>query len=201
MADTTGKTAVIMGNHSLQNHSEPDLRIRLFQDSLLKWASTQMPNWLRSHLDPADLVQQTLTEYLNQKPISQPLEDHQLLRYLRRSLTNNLIDATRKFKNFRSEVSTEVLADSSVRMCHWLAAPDTSPSERFERNEKYERICHILAKLPDAQRIAVEMRYFQKARLSEISAVLNRSEGSIAALLYRAITTFRNEFGFDDSLN
>jgi RNA polymerase sigma-70 factor (ECF subfamily) len=47
-------------------------------------------------------------------------------------------------------------------------------------------------KLPDAQRIAVEMRYLQKLKIAEIAQALNRSESAVAQLLHRAVTALRD---------
>ncbi|MFM7316845.1 MAG: RNA polymerase sigma factor, partial [bacterium] len=93
----------------------------------------------------------------------------------------------------RNDISPDVLADSSRRMCDWLAAPDTSPSERFSRNERYDNLAAGLARLPDSQRVVVEMRYFQNARLAEIAALLGKTEGAVAALLHRAISSLRED--------
>ena len=173
--------------------SEFQVRLEQLRQTLQKWATVQMPVWLRSRLDPADLVQLTLVDTLKNGEIYKTRSDQELLNYLRRVLTNNLIDAVRKFGKGRSDVSPDVLADTSRRMCDWLAAPDTSPSDRLSRNERYDRLAAGLAKLPDTQRIVVEMRYFQNARLAEIARILGKSEGAVAALLHRAISTLRED--------
>ena len=119
-------------------------------------------------------------------------------RFLRRSLTNNLIDAARKFGRSRSDVSPDALAESSGRLADWLVAADTSPSERAARNERYARLAAELAALPDDQRIAVEMRYLQGLKVTAIAMLLDRSEGAVSQLLRRAVGALRNglaEFG------
>ncbi len=173
--------------------SQFQVRLENLADNLERWATVQMPVWLRSRLDPSDLVQTTLIDVLKNADIYKTRTDQELLNYLRRAMTNNLIDAVRKFGRGRSDVSPDVLADTSRRMCDWLAAPDTSPSERFSRNERYNRLADGLSRLPDTQRIVVEMRYFQNARLAEIARLLGKSEGAVAAMLHRAISTLRDE--------
>ncbi len=78
-------------------------------------------------------------------------------------------------------------------MGDWLAAPDTSPSERYIRSERFDKLAQGLATLPDAQRIVVEMRYLQGAKVSEIAKAIERTEGAVAALLHRGVTALRNE--------
>ncbi len=173
--------------------AEDDSRFHQHSAALTRWATTQTPIWLRAKLDPADLVQQTIMEGLSRVKVLESKSDHEVLAYLRRALANNLIDAVRKFGRGRNDISPDVLADSTRRMNQWLEAPDTSPSERFDRSERFSRLADGLAKLPVAQRIAVEMRYLQGARVSEIASALSRTEGAVAALLHRAVIALRQE--------
>jgi RNA polymerase sigma-70 factor (ECF subfamily) len=162
-----------------------------FRPALMLWAKCQMPEWIRGKLDPADLVQQTLLEaHAAPEPfVGRP--DVQVLGYLRRALANNLIDAARKYARTRADVTPDDLGQSSIRMADWLAADHTSPSERVQRNEAFERLAGALAELPDAQRIAVEMRYLQNLKVTEIARLMDRSEGAVSQLLHRAVTALR----------
>lgn len=161
--------------------------------ALLQWAETQTPAWVRSKIDPTDLVQQTLLEALKGEDKFAGRPDHEVLAYLRRAITNNLIDAARKFARNRTDVSAETIAASSARLADWLAADQTSPSERAQRNERFEQLAAGLARLPDDQRLAIEMRYLQAATVGEIARVLERSEGAVSALLHRAVLALRND--------
>lgn len=160
--------------------------------ALLRWAESQTPGWARAKFDPADLVQQTLLEAVGQGDRLRALADHEVLAYLRRALTNNLIDAARKFARHRDDLSDGA---SSLRLADWLAAPDTSPSERATRNERFERLAAGLSRLPDAQRVVVELRFLQGARVAEIARLIGRTEGAVTALLHRAVTALRAEMG------
>lgn len=162
-----------------------------FRPSLLLWAKCQMPAWLRSKLDPADLVSQTLLEALAARDRFADRSDLETLGYLRRALSNNLIDAARKFARSQTDVSPDDCARSSVRLADWLAADHTSPSERAERNEQFDRLAAALGELPDAQRIAVEMRYLQKMKVGAIAQALGRSDDAVSQLLHRAVVALR----------
>ncbi len=159
-----------------------------FEPALLLWARCQMPGWVRGKLDPADLVQQTLLEAVKAVGLAgQP--DLAVLAYLRRALVHNLIDATRKFAAMKGELAA--LGDSSLRLADWLAAEQSSPSERADRNERYERLAVALTELPDDQRRAVEMRYMQGMKVTAIAALFGRSENAVSVLLHRAVTKLR----------
>jgi RNA polymerase sigma-70 factor (ECF subfamily) len=157
----------------------------------LLWATCRLPDWVRGKLDPGDLVQQTLLESLRtpNKLVGRP--DHEVLAYLRRSLTNNLIDALRKFARNRDDLSPDVVAESSVRLEKWIAADQTSPSGRADRNERFAQLAAALAALPDTQRIAVEMRYLMGMKVIEIAQQLGKSEGAVSVMLHRAVTALR----------
>lgn len=157
------------------------------------WATCQLPNWLRGKLDPADLVQQTLMEAHASRERLANLPEFPKLSFIRRILSNNLIDNIRRFDRTKTEISAEADAASSVRLADWLAADHSSPSERAERNERFESLASALVKLTDSQRIAIEMRFLQKMKLAEIGRLMNRSENSVSQLLHRAVTALRFE--------
>lgn len=159
--------------------------------ALLHWAMLQMPPWLGAKLDPEDLVQQTLLEAVKGAERLAGCSEQEVLAYLRRALLNNLIDAARKYSKTRGEISPESLAESSMRMAQWLAASDTSPSERFSKREKAARLAEGVSRLPEAQRLAVEMRYMRGSKVADIAKSLGKTEGAVAALLHRAVTALK----------
>jgi len=149
-----------------------------------------MPGWVRGKLDPTDLVQQTLLEAVAAGGLfGRP--DHEVLARLRRALTNNLIDATRKHAVARGELGA--CGESSLRLADWLAAEQSSPSERADRNEQFERVAVALAELPDSQRIAVELRFLQGMKVIDIARQLGKSEGAVSVLLHRGVSALRVE--------
>ncbi len=168
--------------------SSPDL-LR-FEPALLLWANSQMPGWLRGKLDPTDLVQQTLLEAMAADRLA-GRPDHEVLAYLRRALTHNLIDATRKHAPARGDLAA--VGESSLRLADWLAAEQTSPSERADRNERFERLAAALAELPESQRVAVELRYLHGLKVTDIASRLGKTEGAVSLLLHRAVTALRLE--------
>lgn len=159
------------------------------QPALLFWATYKLPSNARGKLDPADLVQQTLLEVLAVPGKLTGRPDHEVLAYLRRALTNNITDAARKYA--RDGFSPDLAGQSSISLAGWLAAPDTSPSERAARNEKFERLATAIFDLPDDQRTAVEMKYLQGMRVKDIAAAFGRTEGAVSLLLHRALTAMR----------
>lgn len=171
----------------------PDDLFEHHRPALLIWAEVQAPAWIRAKTEPADLVQQTLLEALRDRGKLEGMGEHDVLAFLRRALTNNLIDAARKYSRNKTDVSAEAAEASSVRLADWIAANHSSPSERAARNERFARLAAGLGRLPDDQRIAVEMRYLQSAKVGEIAKLLDRSENAVSALLHRAVLALRND--------
>ena len=79
-----------------------------------------------------------------------------------------------------------------ARLEHWLAADQSSPSERAERNESIVRLADALARLPEDNRRALVMRHCQGSSLAEISAELGRTPQAIAGLLKRGLARLRD---------
>jgi RNA polymerase sigma-70 factor (ECF subfamily) len=155
---------------------------------LLLVARIQLPAALRSRLDADDLVQQTLLEAYEAREQLTDRSPRAILAWLRRILSNNLIDAVRRLPAgaFESRV-----VDSSARLESWLAAEQSSPSERAIRHEQLQQLAAALAGLPEAQRTAVELQHLHGYSVADIAAALGRSEAAVGGLLRRAMHSLR----------
>ena len=60
------------------------------------------------------------------------------------------------------------------------------------RSERLLRLAEALEALPEAQREAVELHYWQGWSLAEIAAHLDRSTAAIAGLLQRGLKKLRH---------
>ena len=90
------------------------------------------------------------------------------------------------------------LGESTARLEHRLAADQSSPSQRAERNESFVRLADALARLPEDNRRALVMRHCQGASLAEISETLGRTPQAIAGLLKRGLTQLRDQMPGDE---
>ena len=170
--------------------------LQRFRSYLLLLAQMKLDRKLRGKLDASDVVQQTLLE------AHQALESFRgddtaaqaawLRKILARNLANAVRDLTRAKRDVRRERSLQTDLDASASQLEgWLAAEQSSPSQRAERHERALQLAEALAQLPDSQRDAVLLRHFQGLSLAEIAEQLECTTGAVTGLLQRGLKNLR----------
>ncbi len=123
------------------------------------------------------------------------LEPNELLAWLRVALERNLIDALRRARASKRDVARQqpldVPAWSDGPPGECPVAPDSSPCERADRNERLDRLTVALQALPNDQRRAVELRYLDGRTIDEVAAVLGRTSEAVGGLLRRGVRRLR----------
>jgi RNA polymerase sigma-70 factor, ECF subfamily len=163
----------------------------------LRWlARTQMDERLKCKLDPSDLVQETLLQAHRALSRLRARSDSQVAAWLRQILARNLAhaqrDLGRRKRDVRREQSLEAALDaSSARLEGWLAADQSSPSQRASRNELVLRLAASLERLPEAQREAIVLQHWQAKSLAEIGKQMGRSPEAVAGLIKRGLKQLR----------
>ena len=153
---------------------------------------------LHGKLDPSDVVQQTLLEAHKDREHFRGQTPAERAAWLRQILARNLANAVRDLGRGKRDVDREhsleeAVNASSARLEAWLAAEQSSPSARAERNEEAVRLAEALAALPEAQREVVVLRHCHGWSLAEISRHLGRSPSAVAGLLHRGLQQLRDQ--------
>jgi RNA polymerase sigma-70 factor, ECF subfamily len=174
----------------------PALKPERFRTYLRMLAELQLGHGGRANIDPSDIVQQTLLDAHRDRDQFRGRTEAQMAAWLRRLLACNLADAVRLIGRAKRNAARERSLDaaieaSSARLEDWLAAEQSSPSERAERNETILLLVDALAQLPEANRQALVLRHCQGLSLAEISARLGRTPPAVAGLLKRGLAELR----------
>jgi RNA polymerase sigma-70 factor (ECF subfamily) len=151
---------------------------------------------LERKLDPADVVQQTLLQAWKGLEQFRGRSEPEIAAWLRQILARVLANALRDFSRAKRQVGLErsleqALDASSARLEQWLAAQESSPSQKVARLEDVLRLTEALAKLPEAQRQALILQHWQGWLLADIGAHLGRSPDAVAGLLKRGLKQLR----------
>ena len=181
-------------NHDRQTQNE---RLDGFRSYLNFLARVQLDPRLRSKLDESDVVQQTLLQAHRSLDQFRGSTSDEMAAWLRQILARNLAHTARDFDRDKRDIQRErslqaSLSESSARLEGWLAADQSSPSQRFERNERLAVAADAVLSLPEAQRDAIVMHYWQSASLAEIAEHTGKTPSAVAGLLHRGLRKLRS---------
>jgi RNA polymerase sigma-70 factor (ECF subfamily) len=179
-----------------QDAKDDGLAVERFRSYLLLLARARLRGLPDARISASDVVQQTLLDAHRQRQQFRGEAPPEMAAWLRRILACNLADALRALHRGKRDVDRErsleaELAESSARLASWLAADQSSPSQQAVRNEQELRLANALAVLPDAQREAIVLHYWQGCSLAETAEQLGRSPAAVAGLLHRGLKALR----------
>lgn len=171
-----------------------------FRSYLRVLANMQLDRRVRSKIDASDIVQQTLLQAHKAREQFQGENEAQRAAWLRQILARNLIhatrDMTREKRDVRREKSMQAALDqSSMRLERLLSADVSSPSMKVQRQEQILSVASAIDALPEPQREALLLHYLEQKSLPEIAAAMDRTRGSVAGLVRRALEALRKSLG------
>lgn len=134
------------------------------------------------HEDADDVVQNVLIKAWTN--IDEFQNRSKLYTWLSRIAINEALDFLRKKKN-----KTAVSADEDIVLASQLMADDY-----FDGDETQAQLQEAISSLPAVQRTVFNMRYFEELKYSEISKILNTSEGALKASYHLAVKKIEEFF-------
>jgi RNA polymerase sigma-70 factor, ECF subfamily len=191
-------TAICQRRTIVPNSTErPQSTPEQFRSYLRLLAEMHLGRHAGAKLDPSDVIQQTLLDAYRGRDQFRGRTDAEMAAWLRRLLTCNLADAQRARGRAKRDAARErsleqALDASSARIEAFLAAEQSSPSQRAMRNEAVLRLAEALASLPEANRQALVLRHLQGLSLARISAELGRTPAAVAGLIKRGLIELRS---------
>jgi RNA polymerase sigma-70 factor, ECF subfamily len=171
-------------------------RLERFRDYLRLLARLQLGARPTGRIDPSDIVQQTLMEAFEKRHQYHGETSAEQAAWLRRILAHNVADVLRAQGRLKRDVTRErsleeQLDQSSARLGNWLALAQPTPSEHAQQHEQAIVLADALARLPEHQREALVLHYWQGRSLAEIGVSLDRSTSAVAGLLKRGLKQLR----------
>jgi RNA polymerase sigma-70 factor (ECF subfamily) len=153
---------------------------------------------LRSRLDAADVVQETLIEACRDFPCFRGNTEKSFFAWLRQILHNNLTNERRRhiaaaMRSVRSEVPLNQMALSQLRdiaQGEW-----DSPSKQAQAQERSEALERALLQLPEKYRQVLLLRTWEELTFAEVGERLHCSAGAARKLWGRAAKEFALVFG------
>jgi RNA polymerase sigma-70 factor (ECF subfamily) len=167
-----------------------------YRDYLRVLARLQLGVQLQAKVDASDIVQQTLLRAHASQEQFRGNSEAEWLGWLRAILASVLGTVVREYeaavRNIDRELSLEAaLEQSSARLERILAAEQSSPSSASMRAEEVVRLSHALMRLPDDQRIAVELHHLRGMTVAEVAKEMERTRPAIVGLLFRGLKRLR----------
>ena len=172
------------------------MEIERFRSYLLLMARMKIDRKLCGKLDASDIVQQTLLEAHQARQSFRggdtSAEAAWLRQILARNLANAVRDLTRGKRDVRKERALQRDLDASASHLEgWLAAEQSSPSQKMERQERAVQLAEALSQLPATQRDALLLRHFQGLPLAEIARQMDCTVAAVTGLLHRGLKGLR----------
>jgi RNA polymerase sigma-70 factor (ECF subfamily) len=166
---------------------------------LLAWQLHLDPR-LQRRFDGSDVVQETMVHAVDRLAQFDGHTEAELICWLQKILNNTFCDMVRhekaRMRTFVLEAASldAVVAESSARLERFLAADQSSPSERAERQEVLLRWASAVEALPSQQRDIVILRDLYQLPVKAIAERTDQTEKAVAGLLARGRQRLRASF-------
>lgn len=178
----------------LRDDEGPDRPLETYREYLRILARMNLDQRLRQRIDPSDIVQQTLLKAHGKRDQYRGTTAAEQAAWLRAILVNQIADALRKFGRqggARDRSLEEAVEQSSAVLEGLLAAEQSSPSQKFVRQERILQMVEMMTRLPEDQRTALELRHLQGLTVPDAAERMGKSPSAVASLLYRGMKSLR----------
>lgn len=179
---------------------------RLFSPEALGEVLEQYRPWCRVYVrqslfgilgrreDASDIIQSAWLDVAQKLSQFRGTTEKEFFGWLRTILDNNIKNAMRRHTADKRDIRREQDAYARVpnadsATIHWCEpeAASSSPSQQLVQGEEALKLARALDSLPEAQRIAVELRHLQGMKLREVCAEMQRSPDAVVSLIRRAM--------------
>jgi len=171
---------------------------------LLVIARRRLPDDVRPHLGPSDVVQETALEA---QACFAAFDGHsapQFLGWLRGILLHNVGDAVRRRRAYERAIDRHAssppagaLRDLDTARRSPRALPDPTEASAIRRDEA-GLVARVLGALGEDARQVVRLRYWEGLSFPEIGGRLGRTDEAVRKVWYRAVAKLQSELSRGD---
>ena len=154
-------------------------------------------------MDPSDVVQQSLLTAFEKKHQFRGSTNEEKLAWFRIILIRTVGHAVRKLNAQKCDIKLEQSIEqsfdaSSMSLLKTLKASESSPSQRAMTEEQSLQLMNAMEQLPDEQRQALILKYWQGKSMQEMAQSMDKSISAIGSLLHRANKNLRKSINPPD---
>jgi RNA polymerase sigma-70 factor (subfamily 1) len=164
-----------------------------YRDYLCLMARIQLRYTPSAKVDASDVVNDALLRAVSKRQQFDGKTEGQWRSWLRQILRHAITDA---FRDLPPGEIVVRLDNSDSRLQGFVPLVNSTPSGKCRAEELIARLTKALANLPDDERSALEMRYYQQPslKLEEIAQLLGRpTSKSVSGLLARGLMRLREQ--------
>ena len=171
--------------------------LELKRGALTGFIERQLGTGLRKKVEPADIFQEATMEAV--KRVDQAFDDP--FGWMCRICEQKIVDAYRRYfgaakRDAGREVSADVAAGGNEQgIANLLVASLTSASAVFSREQKHLQMLQALERIPEEQREAMRLRYFEGLGSKEIAERLGKTNGAVRVMLSRSLSRLQELLG------
>lgn len=154
----------------------------------------EIPTWLRRHIDPDDILQDTYVAAWQHVAGSRVTKES-LLSWLRKVAQNKLRDRIREEKTVKRGAGKRVSNGSRAAVVTNAHGRSPTPSKEFADREMESFVRDSLARLSDRHRRAIQLRFFEKNSFATLASEFGITEVAARMLTRRAVESLHSVIG------
>lgn len=168
-------------------------------DSLTRYVEGKLGPSLQSIISADDVVQETFIQAIADVGGCQASDGRGFAAWLKGVANHRMQDLIKGLKrkkrggDFQRVETAAAASRSRVDFVQLLSAGISTPSRRFAVGEAGAVLQAALACLPEDQRTAVRMQYFEGRSVNDIAERLDRSPAAVRGLVRRAMDALRGD--------
>ena len=167
------------------------------QSYLSMMADKNMPQVIRPHMNPSDIVQHTLIQMVNGFENFRGSSTQEFYGWLNQIIKNEskkaARDLTRQKRDVRKQMSMNQQTESQSQLNFEAVDFQATPGTEAIANERIELFKNVLDSLPQDYSTVIQLRTFERLSFNEIGEKMNRTPDAVSKLWYRAIVKFQKE--------